>query len=236
MIGHKFFLACVLLVGSFLVLVSPVIAAEVIVFDNYDTTFSITGGKLIVEKELRLKNVGNSPIIPGEIHFKISQEGGKDSSPDITNYVAINSEGNELDTQLFTSESEASLVFTVWDPLLPNFFYDVKMSYEFDFKPKGVLFYSVILPEERTTIPIKQFESTVILGKSKHFTYAPNAEVESTSRGREATWDEQSLIDFEYSIIPIPKLGFKAVNLFWIVVMFILVIQLFLKVRKLRRS
>ncbi len=232
---QKFFLTCIVSVVLCLLFLSPAYS-EVIVFDNYDSTFMIKGGKLIVEKELRLKNVGNSPIIPGEIHFKISQEGTKDDAPQIDNYVAINSEGKELDTQLIRTEKEASLIFTVWDPLLPGFFYDVTMTYEFDFRPKGVLFYSVILPEERTTIPIKNFQSTVILSKSNHFTYAPDADVESTDRGREAIWESPTVIDFEYSVIPIPKLGFKAVNLFWIVIMFILVIQLFLKVRKLRRS
>lgn len=219
-----------------LVLLSTTLVAEVIVFDNYDSTFTLKGGKLIVEKELRLKNVGSSPIIPGEIHFKISQEGSKNSAPDITNYMAYNSEEKELDTQLIKTNTDSSLVFTVWDPLLPGFFYDVTMTYEFDFKPKGVLFYSVVLPEEKTTIPIKNFESTVILSKSNHFTYAPDALIETTSRGREAVWESPEVIDFEYSIIPIPKLGFKAVNLFWIIIMCILVIQLFLKVRRLRRS
>ncbi|MCA9477942.1 MAG: hypothetical protein KC535_02230 [Nanoarchaeota archaeon] len=206
-----------------------------IVFDNYASTYTLSGGKLLVEKQLRLKNVGNSPIIPGEIHFKISQEGSKDTVPEVSQYVARNGDGNELDTQLIKTANDASLVFTVWDPLLPGFFYDVTMSYEIDFRPKGVLFYSVNLPEERTTIPIKKFESTVILPKRDHFTYAPDAEVSSTEKGREATWSEQSAIDFEYSIIPLPKLGFKAVNLFWIVIMVVLVVQLFVKMRKLRR-
>lgn len=211
-------------------------ANEVIVFDNYDTTFTIGDGKLLVEKDLRLKNVGNSPIIPGEIHFRISQEGSKNVAPEINSYKAINSENRELDTQLIKTENEASLVFTVWEPLLPNFFYDVTMTYEFEFSPRGVLFYSVSLPQERTTIPIKQYESTVVLSKLNHFTYAPGAEIETTDVGREATWDEQTTVDFEFSVIPLPKLGFKAVNLFWIVIMVILVIQLFLKVRKLWRS
>lgn len=233
---QKLFLISLIMLVSFLVFVTPSIATEVIVFDKYDTTFTLKGGKLIVEKQLRLKNVGNSPIIPGEIHFKISQEGTKNAAPEISNYVAVNAENKELDTQFIRTDNEASLVFTVWDPLLPNFFYDVTMRYEFDFNPKGVLFYSVILPQERTTIPIKQYESTVVLSKANHFTYAPGAQIQTSENGREATWDEQTAIDFEYSIIPIPKLGFKAVNLFWIIIMLLLVVQLFLKVRKLRRS
>jgi hypothetical protein len=194
---------------SFLVL--PLASANVIVFDEYVTGYTVKGNSLIVEKSLRLTNVGDGPIIPGEIHFKVSTDGLK-GAPEVENYNAINNrDGSDLDTQLIKNADQTSLIFTVWEPLLPGFFVDVQMTYEMDFKPKGLLFYSVSLPQEETTIPINQYGSEVILPRRFHITYAPNGEV---IRGDD---------------------GFKAVNLFWIIIMLIFVVQLFLKVRKLRR-
>ena len=214
----------------------PLAAAEVVVFDHYDTTMTYKDGTLQVSKQLRLKNIGDNPIIPGEIHFKISKEQkGASVAPTIENFKVTDKFGKELDTRQFATDKEVDLVFTVWDPLLPEFFYDMTMSYELDFKPKGVLFYQVALPEERTTIPIKSASTTFKLPKRYHITYLRPAEGETqtSADGMSAvTWDEKTSYDVEYSVIPFPRLGFKAVNMFWILIIILFLINLFFRMKK----
>ncbi len=216
----------------------PLATAEVVVFDHYDTIMNYEDGKLQINKQLRLKNIGNNPIIPGEIHFKISKEHkGNTVAPTVENFVVTDKFGKELDTRQFSTDSEVDLVFTVWDPLLPDFFYDMTMSYELDFKPRGVLFYQVVLPEEKTTIPIKDSTTTFELSKKYHITYlSPSeGEIDSVKGKNTVTWDEKSSFNVEYSVIPFPRLGFKAVNAFWIIIIILFLVNLFFRMKKKAR-
>ena len=215
----------------------PLVASEVVVFDSYQTDATLKDGKLFITKELRLKNVGTTPIIPGEVHFKISQEGKKGASaPQITNFNVVNKYGKALETRKVTTNNEVDLVFTVWDPLLPQFFYEMTMTYELEFKPRGILFYHLILPDERTTIPIKSSETTFNLPKRFHVTYfSPDGEVDSAQDVNTVTWDVKDSYYVEYSIIPFPRMGFKAVNVFWVLIIILFLVNLFSRMRKKAR-
>ncbi|MBD3209376.1 hypothetical protein GF367_03070 [Candidatus Woesearchaeota archaeon] len=212
----------------------PLAAAEVVVFDEYDTTMDYQQGKLSVTKHLRLKNVGPNPIIPGEIHFKVSQERkGESSAPTIDSFSVVNKYNKELDTRQYASDTEVDLVFTVWDPLLPDFFYDMTMTYSLDFDPRGVLFYQVVLPEERTTIPISKATTTFNLPKRYHVTYlAPEGEVAAAKEVTSVTWKVKDSYAVEYSVVPFPRLGFKAVNVFWILIIILFLLNLFFRLKK----
>ena len=174
----------------------------------------------------------------GIFHFKISKEHkGNTVAPTVENFVVTDKFGKELDTRQFSTDSEVDLVFTVWDPLLPDFFYDMTMSYELDFKPRGVLFYQVVLPEEKTTIPIKDSTTTFELSKKYHITYlSPSeGEIDSVKGKNTVTWDEKSSFNVEYSVIPFPRLGFKAVNAFWIIIIILFLVNLFFRMKKKAR-
>lgn len=74
-------------------ILSSIAVADVIVFENYKTTFQLNDNSLKVTKYLRLKNVGPSPIIPGEIHFKISEDKDGVSVPStVNNFVVENAQ------------------------------------------------------------------------------------------------------------------------------------------------
>jgi len=73
------------------IILSVSASAEIVVFEDYKTTYTMKGDTLSVVKNLRLMNVGSSPIIPGEIHFKISKDEGDSSvPPQIHNFQVIN--------------------------------------------------------------------------------------------------------------------------------------------------
>ena len=43
-------------------------------------------------------------------------------------------------------------------------------EYDVEFKPKGILFYDITLPEEKTTIPIQNQVYELIVPENKHIT------------------------------------------------------------------
>ena len=224
-----------IIIGTILVLILiPLAQADVIVFDSYDTTMSYNNGKLLVTKHLRLKNVGDTPIIPGEVHFKISQEQkNNEVAPQVDKFSVTNKLDKSLETRQVTSNGEVDLVFTVWDPLLPDFFYDLTMTYEISFHPRGILFYQVNLPEEKTTIPIEEATTTFVLPKQYHVTYlSPQGTVGNEDGGTSVQWSTKDSYNVEYSLIPFPRLGFKAVNVFWVIIILLFLINLFLRMKK----
>ena len=227
----------ILSVIMLLLLSVSVVSAEVIVFDKYDTKTTLKDGKLIVTKELRLRNVGPNPIIPGEVHFKLSQETKKGvEAPEIEGFSVVDKFGKKLDTREYDSAEGADLVFTVWDPLLPNFVYEMTMTYEISFKPKGVLFYHVLLPEERTTIPVKESSTEFTLPKRYHVTYfSPDGETYSEKDGNVVNWDVKDAYYVEYSVVPFPRLGIKGVNVFWTLIIILFLVNLFFRMKKKAR-
>lgn len=226
-----------LIVSLLLLLLLPTVFAEVVVFEYYNTQMDYKNGKLYVSKDLRLKNVGSSPIIPGEIHFKISKdEKGEPVAPVIGNFKVVNKFDKELETKQYSSDDEVDLVFTVWDPLLPNFFYDMTMTYELEYAPNGVLFYQIMLPEERTTIPVRSTETVFHLPKKYHVTYlSPDGEVSSETDTTAVAWDIKEAYQVEYSVVPFPRTGIRAVNLFWILIIVLFLLNLILRLRKKSR-
>lgn len=227
--------AITILVFAALLFALPLAAAEVVVFDHYSTTMSYEDDTLHVVKQLRLKNTGDNPIIPGEIHFKISKEQkGSSIAPVIANFKVVNKFNKELETRQYATDKEVDLVFTVWDPLLPDFFYDMTMSYDLQFKPRGVLFHQVMLPEERTTIPVEESTTVFELPKRYHITYLSpqGGDIESTKDFSKVTWDEKAAYNVEYSVVPFPRLGFKAVNTFWILIIILFLVNLFFRMKK----
>jgi hypothetical protein len=120
--------------------------------------------------------------------------------------------------------------------LLPDFFYDMTMTYDLPFDPRGILFYQVVLPEERTTIPIKTTTTTFNLPKRYHVTYvAPDGDVKAEKEVNTVTWNVKDAYQVEYSLVPFPRLGFKAVNAFWILIIILFLINLVFRLRKRAR-
>ncbi|USN45701.1 MAG: hypothetical protein H6502_01050 [Candidatus Woesearchaeota archaeon] len=209
------------LLFSLLITLSQV-SAEVVVFDNYQTTYSLEDGKILVQKEIRLKNVGDNPIIPGEIHFKLSKlvsGGDREESIGASEFVVKNKFDQRLDTKIVPGTDFTDLVFTIWDPLLPQFYYDVTMTYWLDFKPRGILFYGIDIPAEHTTIPRKVETTSFVLPKKYHVTFAPDALVSSEGSSTLLEWGPTERLSFEYSIIPFFRNDkIRAVNIFWLIV------------------
>ncbi len=130
--------------------------------------------------------------------------------------------------------NQVDLVFTLWDPLLPGFYHDLTMTYEMEFKPKGVLFYEISIPTEKTTIPIQNINTEFKIPKKYHVTYAPGMEVAKDGSNTIIKFSDNSNLVFEYSIIPFPRTGLKAVNIFWIVLILLFVINLIIRIKKKR--
>ncbi|RMF05781.1 hypothetical protein D6764_03925 [Candidatus Woesearchaeota archaeon] len=197
--------------------------AEVVAFSKYETDLTLKDGYLHIERSMRLKNIGPNPIIPGELHFKLREEKkGKFFGPSIDNVEASNAYHSKLTTTVLKGQKETDLVVSVWDPLLPGFHYDLYVSYDMPFEPSGLLFYEINVPIEETTIPRQSEVVRFHIPEKYKVTFAPNATVSKQEGQRVIEWKNANLLEFEYSPLPLPKLGIRAVNLFWAVLIALL--------------
>jgi hypothetical protein len=220
---------------------STTVLGEVVVFKNYQTKTTLESGQLGIEREIVLQNVGSNPIIPGELHFKLHElKADKKVASKVSNLGAKNDIGNDLKSRQVEASEETDLVVSIWEPVLPKFTYKVLLSYDLVFKPRGIMFYEIKVPVEETTIPIKENLQMLYLPAKYHVTYAPQATVTLEQKGgaeyRVVTWQNRDEMIVEYSLIPLPKLGIRAVNIFWAVIIVMLLISTFLIHRKLRKG
>jgi hypothetical protein len=208
----------------------PIACADVIVFSNYNTRAEITKeGTLHVVKELTLKNTGRSPIIPGELHFRMYEKNDKgEKASKITGFSAKGHYDDVLTIQKLDYSSQTELVIDIWEPILPGFIYNFKVEYDVEFKPKGILFYDFVLPAETTTIPIENQVYQLTVPKNKHITYTVGGKVSDNL----VVWENINSPQLEYSILPMPKLPIRAVNVFWFSIILLLCFVLALKIFK----
>lgn len=212
------------MVAGFFLSISQQATAQVVVFSNYDTKTYLDDDQLRIERTMRLKNVGTNPIIPGELHFKLKElRGGTTVGPMVDNLEAKSSYGNKLTTTILEYEDETDLVISVWDPLLPGFHFDIDASYEMTFDESGILFHEINVPTEETTIPIRDKSSRFYISDSYKVTYAPGAQVYEEAGYKVVEWGDADDRVFEYTVLPLPKTGIRAVNLFWISIIIILI-------------
>jgi len=233
--GKQFRVLWIILVIS--VLIACYASAEVVVFKTYETSTTLEKGQLRIEREIALENVGSNPIIPGELHFKLHEIKKGDRVASVVNNLAAKNDYNKvLKTRKIETKEETDLVVSVWEPVLEKFSYVVLLSYELEFKPKGLLFYEIKVPLEETTIPIKSQTQNLYLPAKYRVTYAPDAKVKTSDDGRfrVVTWENREEMVVEYTRLPLPKMGIRAVNVFWIVVILTLLITTFLIHRRLR--
>ena len=223
----RYFLCFILLVSLI-----PVCLGDVIVFSSYTTKAEIqTNGLLHVVKEMTLKNIGPSPVIPGELHFRMYEKDADDEkASSITGYSAKGHYNNDLAIKKFDHASQTELVIDIWEPILPGFIYSFKIEYDIGFKPKGILFYDISLPEERTTIPIQNQLYELSVPSNRHITYTVGGKVSDNT----VTWENVDAPKVEYSLLPLPRLPLKGVNLFWFTLIFALCVALVLRVLKTR--
>lgn len=221
---------------AILVLVPAVHAVDVVVFDTYNTVARIDGDKITIERDLRIKNVGRVPIIPGELHFRLHERRGDEKIPiPVSSFEAKSDRDESLSTRVSERGGETDLSVQLWNPLLPGFHYDFTMTYEMEFDPSGILFYEIKLPQEDTTIPIVNEDTVFELASGYHVTYAPSGEVSKLSGLTVVEWDNsQREKVIEYSRLPLPRTGMRAVNVFWIVVILALIAVFILSLRKTR--
>lgn len=212
---------------------------EVVVFNDYVTHTTLKDDRLLIEREITLKNVGKNPIIPGELHFKLHEIKKNERVPSVVrDFKAQNDYQQELKTRTIEGREETDLVISVWEPVLPQFSYRIKLSYELEFKTKGLLFYELNVPLEETSIPIRNNRHNLYIPSGYHVTYAPNAVVSSVSRNQNAyemvSWENRESMVIEYSRLPLPKMGIRAVNIFWGVVIVSMILLTFLIHRKMK--
>ncbi len=222
--------ACIFLV----LLGMPVFADyEVFVFQEYDKTYTVSGDTLTVEMDLVLRNVGNTPVIPGEISFRTYEIDGGSTVPSEINEVLAQDNTGEIDSRVEESDEYSELIVHIWNPILPGFDHPISIEYEIDFSPSGILFNEVVFPIEETTIPIQDSSTEFLMPRRNSVTFAPDAEVTSDSLNTIVSWDRDRDLMLEYTILPLPRMPFRMVSVFWLSILMILgVVFIYLNSRR----
>ena len=216
----------------------PAAQANVVVFERYDTTATIQGNTITIDRDVRIKNVGQTPIIPGEVHFRLYEQRGEVRTPiPVSNFQAHSETSGDLTTRVVERSGETDMSVHLWNPLLPNFHYDFTMSYEMEFSPSGILFYEIQLPREDTTIPIQNEHTEFVLDGRYSVTYAPQGAVSSATGNTVVSWDKDTDSRVvEYSRIPLPAIGVRAVNVFWLLIIAMLVGVFVMSLRRSKKG
>lgn len=211
-----------------IILLINVAYSQVVIFSEYETRYQYKDNKLIVDRFMRLKNIGPNPIIPGEIHFKIRNIKGEEQiAPEIENVRIHDKYNKTIESRIAKSSDMTQIIFTVWTPILPNFFYDIYMHYEIPFKPEGLLFYEIQIPREETTIPVKNGVTRFEIPKSYFITFAPDADVEVKNNKKILTFHSPTgNLILEYSHIPVPTRKVRGSLVFWSSLIVVLIISL----------
>lgn len=220
----------IVLLTMFLVLAGVVSAANIITISNYETKISVEDNKISFEKRVTLQNTGKNTIIPGELHFKLYEITDNDEKtiPKISNLVSTDLYNNDLSARIVSKKGEAEVVISAWQPILPQFEYDIVLKYSIDFKPKGILFHNLNFPDEETTIPITTTKTTITLPSKYTISYAPNATVSKGNGVTSAEWKNVKEKTIEYTAIPFVKTNIHGATIFWISLIVILSIPLLL--------
>jgi hypothetical protein len=215
-----------LIVGFvFIFILSSSVLAEIVVFDRYDTRNTLSDGVLKVEKNIVLKNAGRNPIIPGEIHFKVYEFEGKNQIPSKIENLDAHNNYNRLTSKVVREDDFSDIVVDIWNPLLSDFEFPLTISYEINYNQKGVLFHELNFPDDEVTVPLAYSVTRLMLPDKYFVTYAPGAKIVKDGDFRVLEWEnpEQDIV-LEYTRIPLPKMPFKFVTFFWMMIITVLVV------------
>lgn len=212
--------------------------SSVEVFSDYNTVLKVNSDNTIeINKTLKLKNVYDVGIVPGQIEFKVGK--GVDGSAknlEISDVKAVDRFGNNIKTQLRNTNDFSVIILDVYYPLLPGFEYEFNLYYKVSYEPGGIFFKSLQIPLRESTIPIEKGDFTVILPENYHFTYLGSETQNATITGNVATWkikdNMPNSVTFEYSYIPIKIGELKGSYVFWILINIILLLILIFEIRK----
>jgi hypothetical protein len=212
--------------------------SSVEVFSEYNTYLKFNSNNSIhIEKNMSLKNVYDTGIVPGQMEFKIGRgTGGSVGEIVVSNVVAKDFFGNEINSRLRETNEYSVVILDIYYPLLPGFEYDFTLEYDISYKSGGIFFKSFEIPLRESTIPIRDGEFKVEIPSNYHFTYTYADGEDAIIENNVATWkiinDNPKSIEFEYSWIPIRIGNLKGSYVFWITLIILIVIFIGYEIRK----
>lgn len=193
-------------------------------FSKYHSVVNFSDSeKIVITKQLALKNNYDKSILPGQIEFRIGK-GTQDSvtSANLENIKAYDSNGKNISYTIREYEDYSSLILDIYYPLLPKFEYKFTLEYELEFESSGIFFKSLQVPLKESSIPIEDGTFEVYLPKNTYFTHLGELDEFATIRKNHGIWELKdnlpNSVEFEYSFIPIRTSFMRGSYLFWIII------------------
>ncbi len=222
-ISMRIIMKCLLAVSLALLFMPAMVEAfDVVAFQEYDKTYYLEGDVLRVEKDLVMRNIGNNPIVPGEVRFRMYEVRGSTTVPSDIDEIYARDNSRELDARVEKYSDYSDLIVHVFNPILPGFDYPISISYELEFNPTGILFHEMLFPIEETTIPIRDSVTRLVMPNRYRVTFAPDTQIEQDGMRRTIEWDGDSELLLEYTRLPMPQMPFRMVSVFWLSVLMVL--------------
>lgn len=224
----------VLLSVFFVLLSVEVISAESVVevWDHYNVSIRVDSKTAHVTEELSINNIINKPIVPGYGYITLSKEDNSTfmglpfSSKDNTKGLEIRDvsakldDGTRISDVLVEEEPNVTTIkYGLWIPIIPGESRKITIEYTTDdIVEKGLLFDDITYTVQPSSIPIENARIQAQLGDNKHVSYSSQPPISTDDT---INWecrdlkDEKYQLDFEYSILPLPRLPLKWANIGW---------------------
>ncbi len=206
-------------------------------FSKYHSVVNFSEDKIIISKDLALKNNYDRTILPGQIEFRVGK-GTQDSvtSANLQNIIILDNDGNNISYSVRENLDYTSLILDIYYPLLPQFEYKFFLQYELKFQASGIFFKSLEVPLKETSIPIEDGIFEVHLPKNSRFTYTGDLNEYVSIEKNVGIWELgdnlPNSVEFEYSFIPIRTSFMRGSYLFWIIINLLMFAFLVFEIRK----
>lgn len=202
--------------------------SSVEVFSQYDTKITISKNyTLDVEKTLKLRNVHDVGIVPGQIEFKIESLTDKKIG-EVINYTATDRYGNNIRSYFRKSNGASYIILDIFTPVLPGFEYIINLDYQITYDSTGFFFKNLQVPlKEKTKIPIQKGTIEINIPENYHLTYLDFYDNTTIKEDNKIIWEltdtTPDAISIEYSYLPINIGGIRGSLIFWLTINLILI-------------
>ncbi|MFW5704346.1 MAG: hypothetical protein ACOCXG_00755 [Nanoarchaeota archaeon] len=214
-------------------------------FSQFDTTYTLNfDNTLTVEKNLKLQNIHDQAIIPGQVEFKIVDKQAEfNNNFKLEDYKATNRYGEEIRSRVINTNEGVIIILEIVTPVLPGFESVIDLEYNLSYDPKGILFKSLEIPlnEKLTIAKLNGGKVKLNLPENRHLTFLGYKDESTIVSENSIEWnigskDVPETVQFEYSRLPVSFGRIRGSLVFWSVINLLLILVLALQIRRILKN
>ncbi len=206
----KWGLYILMFISIFIFISNSSYSAQVI--ESYDIDVEVINPSTFnITKQLNIRNLADSGLIPGEIIFDISEDNK------LSSFYSYDDIGNELEVNFDNIRNR--IIVNNYIPIPSGFSREVTLEYDMEIENSGIFFYEIMYPVSKSAISVDEV-NFYFHSDNYHFSHVPGGEVIERDGNNyvHLNFDfvPEEPIHVEFSRIPLALLPFSGVYLFWI--------------------